>query len=325
MRLPANDIRPMLPAPDPVTVVTVRNVFKYHEREVAAVPYKSRTVGAYVAHELIRPGVDLVVNVNGREVPAEAWGEHPIAPGDFIGVVPVLADEDTKPFIAIIATIILMIVANKFGLAAGSALLEAVGASSYTVGFASTLGTTLIYAAGSMLINAVIGPQKADTSQLGLDAWNESPTYSWGSLYQVAVQGNPLQIVYGSHRMAGQTMSKFLSIKDNKEFLNIMLGVAGHEVTSIDEIEINNQPASTFENVTTATRLGTLSDTAIEGFDEIPFQQPFTSLLHYDTPVEKTTDGNAVEAIEVELIAPYGAHRIRQLWGHRLGHCKSRR
>ena len=282
-----------------VTVVTINNPFDPADRTIRRLPYTAgRTLDHYV--DLTPPARDLsmVCAVNGKQIDLDA--PLPIIrPGSFIGVCPEVGDSDIVKTVAMIA---LVAVAGAYGGTVGGAL-------GLTGELATGVGAGLIMAGGALLVNAVLPPAMPDTPHLGTDAWNESPTYGWGPLQQTEGQGRAIPILFGRMRVAGQVISKFVSVSGNKQYYNRLLGVAdGSDPVSISDIRINDQPVSYYKGVSTHTRPGAVDDAVIPGFDEVVVQQNFGQLLAYNAPVTHQTGGNAVEKIEFDIAAPYGIY-----------------
>jgi len=309
--------------PEPVTVVTMLHPLRPHERDIRRVDYAGDDIDGYVDHLEPLRDVELVIAVNGRIVAQSAERRAQsvtpctmpyapcVLPGDFISVCPIPAGggDDGKNPIAMIAMIVVMIVAvvvSKGALAPYFGAYFAAG----TAG--ATIAAGAIMAAGSMLVNAILPPGRPDMPRIGSDGWNESPTYGWGQMRQVAIQGGVIPVLYGTQRVAGQVISRSVEISgDNKEILNIMLAVCHGPLDAdadITDIRINDQPVSYYNGVLTYVRKGSNADAVIPGFDEVVSQNNYGNKLTYDTPVTKQTDGTAVDAADINVMAPYGCY-----------------
>ena len=280
-----------------VTVVTINNPFDPADRTIRRLPYEAgKTLDYYVDLSPSDRDLTMVCAINGKQVDLNA-APPIIRPGSFIGVCPEVGDSDILKVVAMIA---LVVVANVYGGAIGGAL-------GLTGEVGAAVGAGIIMGAGSLLINAVLPPALPDTPHLGSDAWNESPTYGWGPLRQTEGQGRSIAILFGKMRLAGQVISKFVSVSGNKQYYNRLIGLAdGSDPVTISDIRINDQPVSYYKGVTTHTRPGAVDDAVIPGFDEVVTQQNFGQLLGYNAAVTHQTGGNAVEKIEFDIVAPYG-------------------
>jgi len=291
-----------------ITVVTVRSIFTLTDRVITREVWRSGlTVGDLAPAAAQYRDVEMVYSRNSREVD----GKTMVMPGDIIVSCPLPQGGDNG-ILRVVAMIAVVVVAAIVSGPAGGAW----SSSSFGMGMSATTASALvssaIMVAGAMLINAVLPPTAPDTPQIGKDAWNESPTYGWGPLRQTEGQGYPIPILFGKMRVAGHVISKFVEVNGQKQYYNVLLGVAdvppGESGVTISDIEINDQPASYFDGVTITTRPGGVDDTAIDGFDQVVWQQDFASKLVYNNAVQVQTAGDAVQRVELDITAPYGIY-----------------
>jgi hypothetical protein len=133
-------------------------------------------------------------------------------------------------------------------------------------------------------------------------------TYGWGDPKQTNREGVGIPYLFGDNRVPGHVINQFVSVENNNDILNVLLGVCDHPVDSITDIEINKQPASNYRGVTAKTKLGLNNDSPIPGFNEIINQTTVGSRLNKDVPVISTTGGNFVEKIRIFITAPAGLY-----------------
>ena len=132
-------------------------------------------------------------------------------------------------------------------------------------------------------------------------------TYGWGSIHQTQTEGMNIPYLFGKNKTSGHIINQFLTLNGNKETLNILLAICDHQIDSITDVRINDQPYTYYQDIEVFTdRLGTLSDTPIEGFSEVVGQNDVGSKLNYNVPLVQETDGNAVEKLVVFIVAPSG-------------------
>jgi len=290
---------------EPVTVVTILNPFKPYDRTILRKDWQpGKGIDYYTGYLPVLADVELVASVNGRVV--RDWSDVEVYPGDFIAVCPLVAGGGGgKKILRLVGMLAVAFIAHIAAapLAGAIGLTSAIGATAATMVMKGLIGVM-----GAMIINAIAPAPKPDIPRIGHDAWNESPTYSWNVLRNLNTQGNPIPVLYGTMRIAGQIISKVVDVDGDKQYLNVLVAVAGHEVDSLTDIEINGQPESYYHGVTSYTRLGTNSDSVIPGFNEVATQQTFGTKLNYGSPVTYETDGNAVEKIKLHIIAPYGCY-----------------
>jgi len=298
---------------DKVTVCQLSSPFPDAERRVAVVePFPGATVPHYLDEVRNLPEVKWAVSVTSQDrthwrgVLGEVEHWPVVRPGDFIAVCPILEDGDVLRILAMVAVIM---VAPQFGAWLGESLVYGIQAAGYgTYAAAAAIGTGLAVAGGAALVNAVLPPSAPDVPQIGSDPFKESPTYGWGDLRATEGQGRPVQLLFGKMRVSGQILSKFVTVSGDKQYLHVLIGVAdteGVDSVAISKVEINGQDASHFQGVTTYTRPGGLNDAVIPGFDQIVAQIDHGVKLT-TANLDRTTTGNEVETIEIDLVAPYG-------------------
>jgi len=274
------------------------NPMKMEEREQFNVPHEpDRPISYYLDFEQ-EEGFRLAIN--GKLV-EEDWNDIYPDPGDRIGITL----EHGLQFAAWMGGM----AANFFAAGASwgtwAAVYYSVTALTYlAVGYG--VSTLISYAMNALVDN----PDDPDN-------YKSSQTYSWGALTQREQQGLPIQQVFGKNKVAGVVLNKYTSISDegtadlsdNTSHYHIMLGIAGHEVDSIDEITINGDPESYYQGITTYTRLGTATDAVIPSFDQIytHHNYGYTLSTAYTTI---QTDGNQVNKIELDFMAPSGFFRV---------------
>ncbi len=181
------------------------------------------------------------------------------------------------------------------------------GSALATIAYGLTFTATLFAmgALGAYLISALV----PDIPSIGGGSdVNTEQTYTWGDLQQTYTEGTKIPISFGRNKMSGHVLNRFIRIINNKEYLYMLLGLADHQVDSIDNIKINGSPASYFRGTTVYTRLGTLNDELIPGFDEVVGQRDNGATLLYNVPVTQDTYGDQVEKLYVIITAPKGLY-----------------
>lgn len=133
-----------------------------------------------------------------------------------------------------------------------------------------------------------------------------SPTYGWDGIQSYQDVGTAVPVVYGHHRKGGNVINQYVYDDGDKQYLNILMAMCEGQIEAIEDIEINENPASNFFGVSTFYRLGTNDQTGIEGFDQLhDITDISANLLQNDAYTYTTTD-TTVEAFEVHLLFPSG-------------------
>ena len=234
---------------------------------------------------------DLVMAINGKLVEGP-WSEIYPEPEDRIAVASRHGYEAIYGFFAWLVT---------------SLVSSAYWASWWVA--ALVYGASFVtYAAILYGINSLLSPDAPDTGETK----GSSPTYGWDGVSNLYNQGNPIPILIGTNRVAGQVINQYTSIdEDDKCYLNALYAIGHGPITSlaVGDMEINGQSAAYFSGVELIPRLGTLTDSPIVGFDEVYSTQSFNRRISYPkdgvtVPVIVDTVGNTVEKIEIDVVAP---------------------
>ena len=281
----------------PITITVLTNTFKPQERTITTREYNPcLTLSGYVQEALHTTndkfGAAFAVGMNGRIVEQDEWQQTPVAPGSYITIVPVLEGGDDKNPIALILGIALMSWTN--GLV--NKWINA-GMDAFTAG----LYASAITMVGGMIINRLFPMPSPDFSN------NNTNSHTWGSLYPLQNQGNPVGITYGTVKNAGQIIAQHVVSKDDKEHLKILLLAGEGQIDSITDIRINENPIANFDDVTYAVRLGTNDQTMIEDFKTTYADQYLSYEIDKDDDWQiQQTESTAAEGLEITLHFPRG-------------------
>lgn len=279
-----------------ITLVIVTNPFSPQDGRVVSQVEYDGTLGELLKENTVE-GVDMQATVNGYSVD----NDYQIKNDDFVVIYPVVAKgggKGGKGILGIVAAIALSVV--SFGIASGGWL----AASGFFA--AGQLGAYMAAAAvmflGSSLIGRMAG-QKIDTG--GFDGENE-PTYSWGGVQTMEGQNNAVSLTYGKVKSGGQTIGKFVSSKDNDEYLNWLIA-AGEGPLTITDIKLNDNAIKNYSNVTCEIRTGTNDQKVIPYFNDTYFTK---NLSYHMTTVDQwyadTAQGTATEGLIFKIEFPNG-------------------
>ena len=187
-----------------------------------------------------------------------------------------------------------------------------------------------VVAAGGMLVNSVLPPQiPSFENDSGVEGSN---IYGFSGARTLPRPGAPIPILYGQFKLPGNVIAQYIEDEGDDEYIYMLLALCEGEIEpiSLQDIYINNNPADTFDNVEYAYRTGSLDqintadkmageawhDGKIIGwFNKISTANVFSSEVKADTPVEKTTLGNAVEEIVVSIVLPSGLFKVNNNGG----------
>ena len=153
-----------------------------------------------------------------------------------------MAGKNPLATIAMIAVVIVAAVATAYvGGAGGWAI-----AAGYSATEAAAMGAVAgmaIAVAGSLLVNALLPPSVADVTG-GTADFAKSSTYGWEVSGNADRENVPWPVLYGTHRVCPPIIAKYVEVVGDKQYLNLLYGVADHAIDSIDEdsVEINDNP-----------------------------------------------------------------------------------
>lgn len=265
-----------------INVVLVRNPFKPDQHESQYRPYKANMPLSFYAKQ----DGDWVYSINGQEATLDTI----VNDGDYIVAMPQI---DGK-FFGIILTIGLSIATG--GIASGAIF-----------GIQSIIWRTVLSMAigmiGNMLVNKLTQP-KADRSHTDSAQAN---TYGWGGAKTVTGQGYPLAVTYGRMKSAGLLLSRHIISDGEKQYLNLLYCAGEGELSKIEDIRINANPVSNYQDVQVDIRLGTNDQTVIPNFNDNYADQ----VLNYELKTGWSTQrvqGDACNAIELTISFPNGLY-----------------
>lgn len=226
-----------------ITVKHLPNIFNNTGRKVVEIEYSRRTTLREYVQRAGFPIEDHRIIVTNKENPDL---DKPVQPGDEIIVTPQIGDP-------ISATI---------------AIFSAVGAWAAANVVAATL---LAITIGYSIYQATQKPKMPNFGGLATGSFEDSsPTYGWDGIRTLQGEVNvPIPIGYGRHRVGGNIINQFVRTDGEKQYLYLLLALAEGPVSSIGNIQINDNPIENFADVQVVTRLGTNDQEPIPNFEEL--------------------------------------------------------
>ena len=243
--------------------------------------------------DYIEKDEDVVVSLNGKVLNNLDF----VVPfGAEIVVAPIVrgGHHGGKSIIHAIASIAVMVAAIAIPGGIFSLSLTSLGGAALSAGIA--LG-------GSMLVNAIFPAPKPDLPKFG---GLSEETYGWQGIQSSIKQGTSIPVLYGKRRVGGNVISLSTSMDGQNQYLSMLLALAGHKVSSISDIKINNQPITNYKDVQSETRLGSISQTSIPYTYESDTTHTSGTLLTYNNGVVVDTEGTQVEGLRINFLFPYG-------------------
>ena len=275
-----------------VKIIYVVDPFSRHKNIVKYEEYKPLApIIEYVPND-----VDVVVALNGK-VLGEGELLEPMPMGAELVVTPVVegGHGGAKNVLKAVASIAVMV--------AAVAIPPALGYSLTTI--AGIAMSSAIAIGGSMLVNAIFPAPKIDLPKLDVGGLSKE-TYGWEGVRSAVKQGTPIPVLYGKRKVGGNVISLSTYMDGQKQYLTMLLALTGHKVSSISDVEVNNQPIDNYKDVQFDTRLGTLTQAPIGFITESDTVNVSGEVLKCNSPVVVQTQGTAVEGLRINFLFPYG-------------------
>ena len=176
------------------------------------------------------------------------------------------------------------------------------------------VGATLFVISAAITVYSIVAalttrPRKPsfDTAGDGLD--EGSPTYGWDGIRNTQDVGIAIPVIYGEHRVGGNIINQFIRTDGDKQFLNLLIALSEGEIESIDDIEINENPAANFSGITTTKRYGTNSQAVVSNFNDTHNLQALNVNLLKNAAYVHTTIETDITAFELQLTCVGGLYQ----------------
>ena len=288
---------------DKLTLTFVKNPFDpLNSREIMLIE-EGLSIREMVKeyYPVIYEGYDIAVSLDGNIISDENKLDLIPKVGTSVAICAVPRGGDGKNPLAIVAMIALMVVAivtvqpELAGYATSLGMVGATAGSLSTGGLLMVgIGTAAFMTVGGMLINSVFPASMPDLSMGDI---NSSATYSWIPGANALYEGGALPEIFGTHRVVPPLISHFIEIVGNKQYLNLLFAVAGHQVDSISDVRINEIDSNNFVGILIETRLGTIFQGVIPFFGDSRYDHSVSVRLQDPVTINITGcsgDGNTM-------------------------------
>lgn len=175
--------------------------------------------------------VEWLFYLNGKECSLDKAKKKKVKRGDQIGVIMV-----------------------PLGTAPVKAFLAAAGKWMAAHAIASMFITALVSMALGLIMNMLFKPKMNKTSNK-----EEAETYGIDGAKNSATENIPFPVVYGEFRVAGNFADTYTENVGSDQYLYLRTVLNDGLIDSVNDIEINEQPISSFSNVDVFTALGSLT------------------------------------------------------------------
>lgn len=247
---------------------------------------------------------DWTVAVNGSIVDGD-YRDIKLVAGDCLTFCATpQSDGDGKNPFALVAMMAVMVVATVVSGGAAGAAAAAWGSAAGKVAGAVVYGGVMV--AGGLLVNSIFPAKVPSMDGISGQSFERSQTYGWRTGENAYEPGTPLPVLYGTHRVVPPRIAQYVETKGNEQYLNILYAVAGHELDSIDDIELNDQPIENFEDVEVVKRFGANNQAEIGFFSDQRTDTAIDTAFTTDWQT-KQISGNT-DRFGVGLLAPVGLY-----------------
>lgn len=252
------------------------------------------------------------LSVNGKMVAEDQLDLTFPCAGDYVTICPIPDGDGAKSILRIVAMIALTAVSGGIGgFLQGTLALQG---SALAVGSAFWTGAVMV--GGTMVINSLLPPPKPkDTA-----GSSDSPTYGVDGPKNTSAEGVVVPVPYGAFRTAGNVIQNYtVNTGDGTQMLYMLFNAGEGPIASITDIEINDQPLSTYivkdtsGKITSAPevitdRLGTSSQLPIPWFAD-GTKTPITVNQEAIEAWKVITTGE-IDRFRIDFAAPSGLFKI---------------
>lgn len=301
-----------------IKATCIKNPFQprvAENRDEREFEFKGQTIGDIFCSYYPIPdqSIKIVASVNGRVYEQADWKTE-LASGDHLVFVPVPqgGGGGGSNVMAVVAMVVVAAVAMWAGpqmaiLAGYGVNSAAAGAVVWGAGGAiSALTSAAIMVGGGLLVSSIFPTTTPGFENNSSELSETSPTYSWSGYNNATSEGTILPIMIGERRVAPPLIAAHSENVDGKSYLYLLYAVSEGQIQSIYDIEINNQPASYYSNVTIETRNGTDNQTVIPYFNDVYSDTQVNVLLNKSSYIVRDTSGTGIDAAQVHISLPMG-------------------
>lgn len=233
----------------------------------------------------------------GRVIPREAWAQHLLVPTSAVLLYPRTTGTVGK--------IVSGIVFPPLGVYWA---LRHAGLPSWASGLLTggPLGMQLFPTIENIMAGKPSTPNAPTTSS----DLNSSPTYGFSGITNSTRIGAPIPVVYGAHRVGGQLIGLFVETVNDNDVIHLLLALSEGEISSINLLEINEQPINNYTGVSYQTRMGTNSQSTIGLFGT-----KSATTINADAPLTNsfityTSQGDTIHGFVVKVTFPGGLFQL---------------
>jgi predicted phage tail protein len=288
MSTEADCVLDLMTPPQTFLLVEVPNPFEPQTRVEMRLDWRA---GLTVAQALegITNLENLLVTLNGGALAPEDFATTQVPEQSCLLYTEVPEGRGMKSVLRMVIVVVAVMYGQTYAIGAG---WGAAGTAAFTAG---------VGVASSLLVNALL--PVAELSNLADQS--SSPTYGIDGAKNTSTEGIRVPVCYGTFRMAGNLISMHVRNVTETQYLYALINAGEGQLGGLSDIEINEQPATNFQDVEIQTRVGTSDQTPIDWFSEsiTPFSQGATL---NNTSFATYSGSNVIDRFRLDFVAPQG-------------------
>lgn len=316
--------QPLYALADPeasVKLVVVYNPLDPSDRDLAELVWGcGRTVADYL--DGLPASVPWAAAVNGKLIEADEWSVTRLQPDDCLTVMPIpTGGGDGKTIMRMVAMLVVAVVAAYAApaIVAGMGVTAGAGFSAGAIAATTALVGGVITMAGSMLVNAILPAAKQDMPDTSLDDLKESASYGIDGPKNSAMPGLAVPVAYGQFRLGGNLTNVYTENAGDTQYLYVQTALSEGEIDAIEDIEVNDQPVSNYNNVWVDYRLGYPDQDPMGWFGRTVNPRNKGATLRSTEWVQHETL-TEVDQLRFDFVFPMGLSRTDDKNGDKLSH-----
>lgn len=235
------------------------------------------------------------VSIGGHTVPRAMWGKVRPRAGQTIHVAAIPQGGNGGKALRTIAMVVLVVVANVYGGAFGTAM-------GLTGSTATAVGSAAIMIGGSLLINAVIPPPTAKTGASSSDPFSQLNSLT-GTSNNLAPYGVIPCVVGTAQFFPPHAALPYTEISGDDQYMRMLLD-CGYGDLDISDIQIGGTPIDSYDDV--EYELSTNPSI----FSQDVFELAVGTVLNNNGDTDTRTGQNPAAEMSVDLIFPQGLYAV---------------
>lgn len=286
----------------------LRNPFDPRERTTLPITWtEPPTLEALVGEYLpagTPEGTDLVLILDGRVIPREAWATTRMPVGGQVMLTARLHGDDG--ILGLVLNLGLSLVAPGIGNAIAWGLVDSLVLDIASFAVVSAVSTFAVGLIGGALINSLVGPQKPSLPER--QSYDSSPAYSWNPA-TTQQAGGVIPMAFGRQKVYGNVIASYVENigETGREQVAHVLVELGHGPWSmLSDVKINGQSVALYDSVQITARMGYLDQDPLPGFEDTKSSYSFGALVEHASPVVRSTTGADFDALDIVLAFPNG-------------------